>query len=330
MNRTSMSETVSVVIPAYNAAAFLRQTIESVLAQTRPALEVLVVDDGSTDDTAQIAQSFGSPVRCLRQENQGLSRARNAGILAARGDWIALLDADDLWLPHKLARQMECLRQHAQHRRTSSGKAQRKAQRPAIACFTLTEYVDTAGHVLRCSEVPHFPDLVEALLLYSCIIGPPSAALLRRETLQEIGLFDPRFSQCADWDLWLRLAEAGPVVYVAEPLVRYRLHGANMSRDIALLERDTFAVLDKFFAAHNPARGGRTARYCRLKKRCYSNQWLIVAGSYLQAGQKRDSVRCLLRGLLRYPPNLTRPLGMPVRRLWRLLQRRMSIGPHTA
>lgn len=331
-----MSETVSVVIPAYNAARFLRETLQSVLAQTSAPLEVLVVDDGSTDDTARIAQSFGPPVRCLNQENQGLSRARNAGIRAARGDWIALLDADDLWLPRKLERQIERLRQHGieQHDAARNDETRRDETRrdetagQAVACFTLTEYVDRTGHVLRRSALPRFPDLVEALLLYSCIVGPPSAALLHRRTLEQIGLFDPRFSQCADWDMWLRLAEAGPVAYVAEPLVRYRVHETNMSHNIPLLEKDTFAVLDKFFAAHVQPRHTqpRHARYGRLKNHCYSNHWLIVAGSYLHAGRRRDSVRCLLRGLLCYPLNLTRPLGLPAR--W--LQRRLLPKPRVS
>ena len=94
----SADETVSVVIPCYNAAPWLRETIESVLAQTHPVLEVIVVDDGSTDQSAEIAESFGPCVRVVRQSNQGESIARNNGIDLARGDWIAFIDADDIWL----------------------------------------------------------------------------------------------------------------------------------------------------------------------------------------------------------------------------------------
>jgi len=105
-----MSETtVSVVIPCYNAAPFLRETLESVLAQTHPPLEVVVVDDGSTDDSSRIAESFGPPVRVIRQQNQGESVARNRGIAAARGEWVALLDADDVWEPRKLEMQITAL-----------------------------------------------------------------------------------------------------------------------------------------------------------------------------------------------------------------------------
>jgi glycosyltransferase involved in cell wall biosynthesis len=99
------SQTVSVVIPCYNGARFLRETLDSALAQTSPTLEVIVVDDGSTDDSAALAESYGPPVRVIRQPNQGESVARNRGIAEARGEWVAFLDADDLWLPEKLAEQ---------------------------------------------------------------------------------------------------------------------------------------------------------------------------------------------------------------------------------
>jgi glycosyltransferase involved in cell wall biosynthesis len=106
MVRMVNMNTVSVVIPCYNGAKFLREALESVLGQTHPVLEVIVVDDGSTDDSAAIAESFGTPVRVIRQSNQGESVARNRGIEAAVGAWIAFLDADDLWLPNKIAAQI--------------------------------------------------------------------------------------------------------------------------------------------------------------------------------------------------------------------------------
>jgi glycosyltransferase involved in cell wall biosynthesis len=297
-----MTATVSVVIPAYNAAAFLAEAVRSALAQTLPPLEILVVDDGSTDETAAIARAFGGRVRCLSQENQGLSGARNRGIREARGDLIALLDADDSWLSEKLAAQVEAL----------AGCPK------AVACFSRTEYVGQDGAILRRSDVPPLHRLVEDLLLSCCVIGPPSAALIRRSALDAVGLFDPRFSQCADWDMWLRLAEAGPVVYADGVHVRYRVHGANMSKNVPLLERDTFGVLAKFFAAHPQP------HYARLKDRCYSNHWMILAGSYFHAGRPWDSLRCLAHGLGRYPANVVRPLGLPGRWLKRRLRSRLA------
>ena len=108
--RADCGPSISVVIPCHNAAAFLRATIASILGQTEPVLEVIVVDDGSTDDSARIAELFGPPVRVVRQPNQGESAARNRGIEAAAGDWVAFLDADDLWLPTKIELQSEAIR----------------------------------------------------------------------------------------------------------------------------------------------------------------------------------------------------------------------------
>ena len=101
-----MSPTVSVIMPVYNDASFLREAVDSALEQTHPPLEVIVVDDGSTDNSASIAESYGSPVRVIRQENQGAARARNRAIEVAQGDWLAFLDSDDLWKPEKLRKQL--------------------------------------------------------------------------------------------------------------------------------------------------------------------------------------------------------------------------------
>lgn len=292
------TDTISVIIPAYNAAKFLRAAIESVLAQTLLPQEILVIDDGSKDETAAIAASFGGIVRCISQENRGLSGARNRGVEESGGELIALLDADDIWLPRKLELQVKQLRRHPK----------------ALACFTRTKSVDGQGRVLKESTVPRYPDLVKALLLYSCVVGPPSSALMRRSTFDKVGLFDINFSQCHDWEMWLRITEAGSITYVDEALLLYLVHDSNMSRNIPLLERDTFAVLRKFFRLHPKG------KYARLKQKTYSNHWMIVSGSYLAAGNKRDSLRCLLRGILAYPPNLMRAAGLPLRRLQRRLR----------
>ena len=150
-------------------------------------------------------------------------------------------------------------------------------------------------------------DYTEAILLHSMVAGCISSGVVRRALALEIGGFDPSFSQSADWDFWLRLSLATGFVPVTEPLVRYRTYSGNMSSDVALLERDTFAVLDKFFA--DPA----SVRYRPLRSRAYANHWMICSGSYLHAGRPGSSLRCLGRGLLAHPGNVGRPLGMPLR-----------------
>jgi hypothetical protein len=144
--------------------------------------------------------------------------------------------------------------------------------------------------------------------------------MVRREIAVDIGGFDARFSQCADWDYFLRASLVAAVAPLNEPLVLYRTAAGNMSSDIRLLERDTFAVLDKTFS--DPG----FARYAPIRRRVYSNHWMICSGSYLHAGQFGPAVRCLGRALEADPTNVARPLGIPSR--W--IARRTKRGSHDA
>lgn len=284
---------VSVVIPAYNAERFLAQAVESILGQTYRDFEIIVVDDGSTDATPSVIDSFGDRIRPIRQPNAGVSVARNAGFRCATGEFVAFLDADDLWELAKLERQIALL-----DRRPDAG-----------LCFSAFHRVDGKLRVLETVAVVDYPDFCEALLLYSCVVMMP---LMRSELFAAAGGFDVRLSQCADWDMWLRLSLMTSFAPLNEPLVRYRTWPGNMSSNIRLLERDTFAVLEKFF---NEA----PARYRRLKAKAYSNHWMILSGSYLHTGQLGPSFRCLKAGLSAYPANIVRPLGLPARWLKRRL-----------
>jgi glycosyltransferase involved in cell wall biosynthesis len=282
---------VSVVIPAYNAVATLRATVESVLAQTYSDLDVLVIDDGSTDGTASLAGEFGPPVSSVTTPNQGVAAARNLGIERSRGDLIAFVDADDLWEPAKLARQLEVL----------------DAEPEVGMVTTAASAVGANLEPLGTRPARSVPDPSRALLLYSMVLGIMSSALVRREVLRELGGFDRRFSQCADWDFFLRAGRVTRIAAIDEPLVLYRTAQQSMSSDIGLLERDTFAVLDAFFAS--PA----AHTYGPLRKRAYSNHWMILSGSYLHAGDPVASVRCLVNGVRLRPANAVRALGMPLR-----------------
>lgn len=289
---------VSVVIPAYNAARTLPETLASALAQTHRDLEVVVVDDGSTDDTAAVARDAGDDrVRVVSVANGGVARARNTGIREASGDFVAFLDADDLWRPTKLERQFEVL----------------SARRDVGACFAGAERIDEHDRTVEVIPAREYANYCEALLLYSVVVsGSCSSGMVRRELAVEIDGFDPGFSQTADWDFWLRLSRITTFAPVAEPLVLYRTYEGNMSSDVALLERDTFRVLKKFF--DDPA----SAPYAPLQRRSYCNHWMICSGSYLHAGQVGASLRCLAMGLREYPAGIRQPLGLPARWIRRL------------
>jgi glycosyltransferase involved in cell wall biosynthesis len=301
---TSEQPDVTVVIPAYNAAETIGEALRSVLAQTYRRFEALVIDDGSNDATPQIAGgSRDERVKVISVPNGGVAKARNLGIQEARGEFVAFLDADDVWLPWKLDRQVAALRSN-----------------PAVGlCFTGARRVDSGLRPIGDIPANGYRDYCEALLLHANIVSAGSSSVvMRRGPLQDAGSFDPRFSQCADWELWLRLSRRIQFLPISEPGVLYRVHEARMSRDIALLERDTFAVLNKFFA--DPG----SAAYLPLRARVCSNHWMICSGSYLHAGQLVSSLRCLVRGLIAYPPNIGRPLMLPRRWLMRLTARTES------
>ncbi|MGI9185756.1 MAG: glycosyltransferase [Solirubrobacteraceae bacterium] len=223
---------VSCVIPAGNAEAFVAQAIQSVLDQTYQPLECIVVDDGSTDGTARILERFGRRIRVVRQSNRGVSAARNAGARAAAGDFVAFLDADDLWDPTKTERQMA-----------------RFAAEPGLGLvYCALRRVDESGSRL---SSPAAPDpataLRQTLLLEPPFVSVAQTGVVPRTVFLASGGFDERLSVAADSDLTWRLACAHPIAAVAEPLASYRCHPAQMHLDRAAFERDTKRMFDKAF-----------------------------------------------------------------------------------
>ena len=213
---TSSPETVSAVIIAYNSAPFLRDAIESVLNQTRPIDEIVVVDDGSTDATAEIATSYSSRgVRYIFQANQGCAGARNTGINATTGQFVGVLDADDIWLPDKTERQLAAFAIHPQAAMVSGNKI----------------WWDLDENTRR----PFFYDTVERAnvkrdILVSNCVGNPSMTLIRRSVFGEVGLFDPAMIYGDDWEFWIRIIERHDVAFIADPVIIYRWHSSNLSQ----------------------------------------------------------------------------------------------------
>ncbi len=291
---------VTAVIPAYNAKRWVGEAVRSVLAQTYRPVELIVVDDGSTDQTGDAVRAFGAAARYVRQENSGVSLARNLGASEGHGEFIAFLDADDAWAPHKVETQVR-----------------RLLERPtAVVSFMSSVFVNEGTGVETVNHCRPQPDLVAGLLLYSCIVGNASSVMVRRDAFSRIGGFDPAFSQCADWDMWIRLAELGPVDIVDEPLVRIRTHRRNMSRNVSLLEADTLRLLAKFFAAPQ-----HFLQYGPIRPQVYCNQYLTLSGSYLHAGRLGASLRCLASAISHDALSaLLRALGTPTRVLGRAIR----------
>ncbi|MBC7360387.1 MAG: glycosyltransferase family 2 protein [Desulfacinum sp.] len=222
---------VSVVIPAYNAAWCVERAIRSVLGQDYPHVEIIVVDDGSTDETPRILGRYENQVRVIRKENGGLSSARNAGIAAARGDYVAFLDADDFWFPQKLSRQMSLM-----------------AADPALGFSSTAAIVVTEGgtplSVWRCPEEgPCLTTVIFSRL--SAVPGSGSGVVVQRRLFDRVGLFDERLRSVEDVDMWLRLSSVTAYACLDEPLVVVVRHGSGMSRNGKVMREATLAVLRK-------------------------------------------------------------------------------------
>jgi glycosyltransferase involved in cell wall biosynthesis len=292
-----VTPTVSVVIPAYNHARYLAEALGSALGQTRRAAEVIVVDDGSTDDTARVLEPFRGAVRVVRQANRGVSAARNAGAALASGDLLAFLDADDVWLPGKLAAQ-----------------AARFAAEPALGLVhCAVEEIDADGRSLRTRTDGMDGRVAEEMLLFrrAVILGGGSGAVVARARFEQVGGFDEGLGTSADWDLHHRIARRAAVGFVPHVLLRYRVHGANMHADVARTAREMLRAYAKAFA-EEPALGP-------LRGRAYGGLHAMLSGSFHAQGLLGPAVAHGLRAIAHDPPRLGRILGFPLRRLRRSL-----------
>ncbi len=249
---------ISIVTPAYNAEKHLQETIESVQSQTLRDWEILLVDDGSRDRTAEIASRYAaedSRIRVIRQPNGGVSSARNHGreIADARRPYIIFLDSDDVWKPNALSLLHSAMERSPQAV-AAHGMADyidensRPINLPDMeAWFASRRYVD--GNRIRTRKpdaTTSFNDL--AVRNYVCA---PSSILIRKALLSEVGSFDPSFSGCADWDMWLRLAAHGDFVCEQEIVLSYRRHPNSMSGDQQAMRREDRRVRQKFIASQD-------------------------------------------------------------------------------
>ena len=220
---------IAVVIPTFNRAGLLERALRSVEAQTMAPSEVIVVDDGSTDSTAILMQQRFPHVRYLRQPNQGVSRARNRGILAARSEWLAFLDSDDEWFPHKLKRQREALNRHTHFR----------------LCHTNEVWIRNGRRVNPMNKHAKAGGEIFKRCLPRCVISP-SSVIIHRSVFKEVGVFDETLPACEDYDLWLRICAVYPVLFLPEHLItKYGGHADQLSRRHWGMDRFRVQALEK-------------------------------------------------------------------------------------
>ncbi len=279
---------VSVVLATHNQARWLPETLASVRAQTLDDWELLVADDGSTDDTAAVLATLaGDPrLHVLPGEHLERAAARNRALARAKGRYVAFLDGDDCWLPDKLARQIAAL----------------DAAPDAAFCYTIARFVDADGAPLphRKPDDPPSGHIFPRLVRGNVVIL--ASVLARRDHVARAGGFDatlPVFG-CEDWDLWLRLARHAPVVAIADELVRYRRHAGNTGWEQVL--RSGLAVLDRLYA--DPAvadEAGLTHAAARARHLWYH--------ATIAAGGERSTALALAASALRESPRtvLSRP-----------------------
>ena len=215
---------VSVVITAFNAGPLIAATLDSIVTQSYRDFEVIVVDGGSTDRTVEVVSGYPSPVRLIAGERLSKSAGRNTGIRSARGDYIAFVDADDLWLPQKLGRQVDYL------------KSSPSLQWVYSDCFILDEGKTNARSTWS-RRTPLQSGRILQPLLFDCIVPSPTP-VIRRGVFEAVGLFDESFlrHEPEDWDMWLRVAARFPVGVIREPLAQLRVHtGSLTAQEDALL-----------------------------------------------------------------------------------------------
>jgi len=287
---TPSRQLVSVVIPTYNARQFLNQAVASVANQTFRNLEVIIVDDGSTDGTEppSQAQMGDIPLRYVRQSNQGPSAARNRGLAEAAGEFIAFLDADDLWLPSKLEHQMQYFRQHFDYG----------------LVYTDIAYTDAAGKVVAPSAfkvIGHDPGrggegwVFERELLNNFIF--PSTVVMRRCIFDDVGLFDPRLVPAEMTDLFLRISRRYQVGCVPLTLAKRRRHKEALTATFEL-----GALPARIDLVNRYSTAGQLRPIARLKVRRLLATLHVRWGRYqLGNGERRAARRLLLQGLRHWP-----------------------------
>ncbi|MBI4059635.1 glycosyltransferase [Candidatus Giovannonibacteria bacterium] len=311
-----ISKLVSIVIPAYNAEKYIKEAVDSALAQTYENVEVVVVDDGSTDGTKNVLESYvrDGKIKYVYQKNAGLAGARNTGIRTARGEYIAFLDADDLFLPEKVTEQVKVLEEHPDY----------------DVCYSdLTHFTDGQQRKFFHHRY-HYPsgNLFEPLLHKQFI--NPLAVFARRSVFEKYGFFDETLRRSEDWDLWLRWAHAGvKFFYLDKPLAYYRVQStgnlSSVESEPAMKEKNLFV-------------------FSRIGEKLSKEEWrkyhfsaileklrLKTAFAYLMVGDKTSAVRWAYelpwywRGIVSVIPAAVWRFGLgPVRRAkHRLLLKRM-------
>lgn len=258
---------VSVIIPTYNRSELLQEAIGSVLSQSFTDYELIIVDDGSTDDTLKRLLFYGESIRVIHRNNQGVSSARNTGIASSCGSLIAFLDSDDLWRPDKLARQVEFFQKNPD----------------ALICQTNEIWIRNGIRVNPGQRHLKKSGMIFEPSLKLCLVSP-SAVMIKRGMLDRIGLFDERLPACEDYDLWLRVSCRYPVYLIDEPLVIKRGGHPDQLSKTPGLDKYRIEALKKIIDSHGLTAEQRNAAVNMLSEKCR----IYLAGC-LKRGREKEA-----------------------------------------
>lgn len=274
---------ISAVIPAYNAESFIGQALESIHKQTHPVDEIIVVDDGSTDNTQDVVHSIAPDAIYLLQQNQGPSAARNKGIAAASGDWIAFLDADDQWTAEKTAQQLAALKQYPELSLIASDMAEIDSQHKLITESVLAKHQQRA-FFQNLNGAP-LPNALAHLVRKNVI--PTGTVLVKREVLVNAGLFNKEIRFGEDLELWAKIACHHPITCLPNVHMLRRLHGANATSSTEPMLEDLVKVMQsiKHFAGNTLADQGVNADQLVANTLWDLAYWHFDRGEYNKARQ---------------------------------------------
>jgi glycosyltransferase involved in cell wall biosynthesis len=277
-----MNPLISVIIPTYNHGQFIEEAVESVLAQTYKNFEVIVVDDGSTDNTREILKKYERGITYIFQNNKGVSSARNHGLSIAKGEVIAFLDSDDVWLPEKLSSQLKIMQ--GEH---------------SIGLVGCGSYVmDYLGNVEREWVPKHYKSQEEFLQQLSIrnILHNPSCMLVKKECFNRAGFFNECLQFGEDWDMWLRIAKHYKVDFAERPLMKFRKHGFSKSyKRVKIIESNITKII----------RDNLSQDQERIKRKAYSLMYIDLANLCLSENRKFSSTIYALRALWSYPVKIS-------------------------
>ncbi len=289
-----MPKSVSVVIPTYNYGRFIEDALRSVFNQTRSPSEIIVVDDGSTDDTASIIGTFGDGVRYIHQDHAGVCAARNRGVSESTSELIAFLDADDIWEPTNLEKQL--------------ARFESDDDIGLVYC-AMREFDGETGETIQFYLEGSEDGVADNLLLWEGpTVAPGGAVIVRLIAFDHVDGFDTRMKVSEDWDFGYRIARRFKIGFVAEPLLNYRNHNAAAHLNIENMERGMLMFYEKAFATNDP-------EILKLRHQAYANFHRVMAGSYFHSGRISKFFSHAAKSIWLRPGNVEYFLRFPVRRI---------------